>query len=279
MTTRLFVVAGRTVDFITDFYVIVLSPLVMAGLIIAIGIARVARHPAKRNTIGYFHGSALLLLSFLVLPATSMKIFRLLAPCFKLRTNNTWLHYADLAVNCESRRFLDAHTLGVIMIFMYPVGIPLCYACVLWHFRDLINPPGCSDELHAMRVRNEAKISRPELQAIDFLFSCYRPSAWWFEVFDSLRRIAATGLIRYVAKTSGPPIAGILISLVSLIVFREVQPYEVSIALLTCSVFFAITLMFWLFRAAVRERLDQRPVDLCNLATCVNVFAGLRAAG
>ena len=124
------------------------------------------------------------------------------------------------------------------MVLMYPVGIPLCYACVLWHFRDLINPPGCSDELHAMRVRNQAKISRPELQAIDFLFSCYRPSAWWFEVFDSLRRVASTGLIRYVRKTSGPPIAGILISLVSFIVFREVQPYEVSIALLTCSVFF-----------------------------------------
>ena len=28
------------------------------------------------------------------------------------------------------------------------------------------------------------------------------------------------------AKTSGPPIAGILLSLVSLIVFREIQPYE-----------------------------------------------------
>ena len=218
----------RTDDFITDFYVIVLTPLVAAGLIAAIGVARAARTPGKRNAIGYVHGSALLLLSFLVLPATSMKIFRLLAPCFKLRTNNTWLHYADLAVNCESTRFLNARALGIIMIFIYPVGIPLGYACVLYRFRDLINPPGCSDELHAMRVRNEAKKSRPELQAIDFLFSCYRPSAWWFEVFDSLRRIAMTGLIRYVAKTSGPPIAGILISLVSLIAFREVQPYEAS---------------------------------------------------
>ena len=73
---------------------IVLTPLVVAGLITAIGFARAARTPGKRNAIGYVHGSALLLLSFLVLPATSMKIFRLLAPCFKLRTNNTWLHYA-----------------------------------------------------------------------------------------------------------------------------------------------------------------------------------------
>ena len=34
------------------------------------------------------------------------------------------------------------------------------------------------------------------------------------------------GLITYVQKTSGPPVAGIIASLISLLVFREVQPYE-----------------------------------------------------
>ena len=63
-------------------------------------------------------------------------------------------------------------------------------------------------------------------RAIDFLFSCYRPGAWWFEVFDSARRITMTGLITYVPKTSGPPVAAIVLSLISLTVFREVQPYE-----------------------------------------------------
>ena len=214
------------VDFITDFYVIVITPLVIAGLLVATGVARATRTPEKRNDIAYTHGSLLLLLSFLVLPATSMKIFRLLSPCFKLKTNNTWLHYADLAVNCESTRFFNAHTLGVITIFIYPVGIPLGYMFLLVRFRRLINPLGCSDELHAMRVRRELQNTHPELKAIDFLFSCYRPGAYAFEVFDSVRRIAMTGLIRYVEKASGPPVAGILLSLVSVVVFREVQPYE-----------------------------------------------------
>ena len=198
----------------------------MAGLLVAAGFARAARNPGKRNDIAYIHGSLLLLLSFLVLPATSMKIFRVLSPCFKLKTNNTWLHYADLSVNCESTRFLNAYTLGVIMIFVYPVGIPLGYMCLLFKFRRLINPPGCSDELQAMRMRRSLQSTHPELRAIDFLFSCYRPGAFAFEVFDSARRIAMTGLVRFAAKTSGPPIAGILCSLVSVVVFREVQPYE-----------------------------------------------------
>ena len=236
-------------DFISDFYVIVITPLLVAGAIAAAGFVRAAHRPEKRNHFAYLHGSLLLLGTFLVLPATSMKvgerstcgciralvtkfhvvcsqIFRVLRPCFKLKTNNVWLHYADLAVNCESKRFLNAKTLAVVMIFIYPVGIPLGYACLLSHFRHHINPPGCDDQLQAMRARNEAKSTKPELRAIDFLFSCYRPGAWWFEVFDSLRRIVMTGLITYVPKTSGPPIAGVMLSLVSLTVFREVQPYE-----------------------------------------------------
>ena len=64
----------RTVDFITDFYVIMLTPLVMAALLIVVGAARATRNPDKRNDIAYVHGSLLLLLSFLVLPATSMKV-------------------------------------------------------------------------------------------------------------------------------------------------------------------------------------------------------------
>ena len=51
-----------------------LTPLVMAALIVAVSAVRVARNPEKRNDIAYVHGSLLLLLSFLVLPATSMKV-------------------------------------------------------------------------------------------------------------------------------------------------------------------------------------------------------------
>jgi len=61
-------------DFVTDFYVIVLTPLVMAGVIVLVGMARTAYRPEKRDQIRYLHSSLLLLLSFLVLPATSMKV-------------------------------------------------------------------------------------------------------------------------------------------------------------------------------------------------------------
>ena len=140
----------------------------MAGAIVAVGLVRVAHRPENRSHISFLHGSLLLLLSFLVLPATSMKIFRVLTPCFKLKTNDTWLHYADLAVNCESARFLNAKTLAFLMIALYPFGVPLCYACLLIHFRRKINPLGC-DKLQAIRLRRENILKTPSLRAIDFL--------------------------------------------------------------------------------------------------------------
>ena len=66
-----------------------------------------------------------------------MKIFRLLAPCFKLRTNNTWLHYANLAVDCESRRFLDAHTLGIIIPRWHSYDYAMHLGCRFWVFHCL----------------------------------------------------------------------------------------------------------------------------------------------
>ena len=61
-------------DFIADFYVIVIAPLLIAGAIVAVGFARAARRPERRNHFAYVHGSLLLLGTFLVLQSTSMKV-------------------------------------------------------------------------------------------------------------------------------------------------------------------------------------------------------------
>jgi hypothetical protein len=61
-------------DFIADFFVIVIAPFFIAGLVVAIGFARTAHQPENRSKFAYVHGSLLLLGTFLVLPATSMKV-------------------------------------------------------------------------------------------------------------------------------------------------------------------------------------------------------------
>ena len=166
--------------------------LVLLVLIVVVGLVRIklnTRSPASKAPgleqnwwwhVVNQHVLAALLLSFVVLPAASAKIFRVLTPCLEPLPDGTRLHRADLAVSCESDSYYRAVATAVVMIFVYPLGVPLTYAILLYHFRDKIRPRNC-DRLDALRQRNADLALRP----ISFLFSCYSPDAFYFEIFDS----------------------------------------------------------------------------------------------
>ena len=63
---------------------------------------------------------------------------------------------------------------------------------LLFRHRDRVNPPHC-DDLDKLRIRKDD----PNLQHISFLYSCYSPSAYGFEIFDSYRRIIMQGLLTF----------------------------------------------------------------------------------
>ncbi len=64
------------------------------------------------------HVFAALLLSFVVLPAASSKIFRMLTPCLEELPDGTRLHRADLAVDCASASYERAYATAIVMIFV-----------------------------------------------------------------------------------------------------------------------------------------------------------------
>ena len=91
---------------------------------------------------------------------------------------------------------------------------------ILFHFRHKINPPNC-DRIDALQRRNDD----PDLKPISFLFNCYAPHAYGFEIFDSYRRIIMQGVLTFAGIngwTTGPAVLGILLALCSGIVMREV---------------------------------------------------------
>ena len=115
---------------------------------------------------------------------------------------------------------------------------------LLFRHRDRVNPPHC-DDLDKLRIRK----ADPGLDHISFLFSCYSPSAWGFEIFDSYRRIVMQGVLIFAgiggwetvreisftlslsaalsfATAQGPAVVGIVLALLSSVVFRETEPYE-----------------------------------------------------
>ena len=79
-----------------------------------------------------------LLLTYTVLPGVSSAIFRAF-PCDEFDTGDKLLR-ADYSVDCESNEYKAFVLYGVIMIFVYPIGIPAFYGITLWKNRKEIDP-------------------------------------------------------------------------------------------------------------------------------------------
>ena len=84
---------------------------------------------------------------------------------------------ADYSIECGTPRHNAFVSLAVLMIFVYPVGIPLSYLAILRSNKDKICPSGL-DDATIVKQRDQD----PTLQPFRFLFKYYRPGALYFEV-------------------------------------------------------------------------------------------------
>ena len=85
-----------------------------------------------------------LMLSFLVLVNTSTAIFRVFqCQSFPLPGGGEqkWLR-SDYSISCLDQRWEDARTFAVVMIVVYPVGIPTMFAVLLWTKRGILGSEG-----------------------------------------------------------------------------------------------------------------------------------------
>ena len=114
-------------------------------------------------------------LSFLVVPSTSTRIFRaFLCETFQYNdhTSRSYL-YADLALSsCDSDEYEATKSTAFAMLALWPVGIPLLYASLLWMSRD------------ALRTGVPTSLSR----ATAFLSGDYETATFWWEPLRPLKR-------------------------------------------------------------------------------------------
>ena len=78
----------------------------------------------------------------------------------------------------------------------------------------------------AIRRREELEKGHPELARMKFLFEAYEPRCWWFEVFETLRRLILTGgQIFLKPGTASQIILNILICMVSMRIYAKFEPF------------------------------------------------------
>ena len=119
-----------------------------------------------RERVDKKHMSSLLLMTFLVYSSVSSSIFRMFA-CDRLDDGNVYLR-ADYQILCTGNKHRALQTYAGLMIVVYPVGIPLMYAILLYRLRGIL------------RTGGPARFNCPSASTINNLWSQYRPKLFFF---------------------------------------------------------------------------------------------------
>ena len=153
-----------------------------------------------------------LVLAYLVLPTTSMTLFRVFL-CTEFADGTAWLD-ADYSLRCDSREHESMKVFCGIMIAVFPVGIPALFAVLLFREREAIS------------ARDPDKKPPYRTRHISFLFASYRPDKYNAEIRECVRRLLLSSLLVFVGRTSTARAAwGVALAWVSALAFREYTPF------------------------------------------------------
>ena len=194
-----------------NFYKMLLSatvfPLVLIGILVTTGLT-IVKLRARCFTFA-------LAISYVVLPTVTTIIFGAF-PCdvFVYGSETESFLRADYSISCEDASYQTFKVYGGLMILLIPVGIPFTYAVILWRRKEKIKKD--IEE----REKDEA------LMTVAFLFDSYKPEYWYFEIFETCRRLALTGALGAIKPGTITQLAfGMLLSLCGIMVYCYASPY------------------------------------------------------
>ncbi|CAM9812920.1 unnamed protein product, partial [Ectocarpus sp. 6 AP-2014] len=201
------------VDFHDRLLVSTLGPLVVAGFLastyrIAMGMNSTASRAVVKK-IRYKHLTALLLLTFLVYSSVSSTVFQTFA-CETLDE----IEYlrADYRIRCTDAKHKAFQVYAGVMIIVYPLGIPLLYANLLFQRRAVLA---------------DASADKAVAQPMAGLWEPYRPERFYYEVVECVRRVMLTGVVVFIFPNDAAQIAiATLMAFFFFATFEVLSPYK-----------------------------------------------------
>ncbi|CAN0013701.1 unnamed protein product [Ectocarpus sp. 6 AP-2014] len=189
------------------------------------------------------HMAAGLLLSFLVFIATSTMAFKTFACDDEAVEGESYLR-ADYSIQCHTDKHGWYKVYAGVMIMVYPVGIPLLYAFILWQNRESLNPrvktgavvnpraDGSTDRItykansEDLEEKLEKRRRNPDLIPSMFLWKDFGPEIYYYEVVECGRRILLTGVLVFISpNTAAQVAAACMFAFVSLLGFELLRPH------------------------------------------------------
>ena len=154
-----------------------------------------------------------LAVSYITLPTITTLVFSLF-PCDDFNDGTKMLR-ADLSISCLSPGRVWWELYGFIMILIFPVGVTAAYWALLYSKRD------------KLRREVEGRLEDEEILGTIFLWEPYKPQYYWWEVFETAKRLLMTGVLSAISP--GPFIqlnAGIFMAVVFTCAVCLCNPYN-----------------------------------------------------
>jgi hypothetical protein len=157
---------------------------------------------SKLEAILAKHLLIFLTMTFLIYSTVSTVIFQTFA-CDTIAAGDSYLR-ADYSISCTTTKHKWYRLYSGIMILVYPIGIPVIYAALLWRQRAQLK---LDDERSLLQRENNTSLRKTK-----FLWETYKPSLFYWEVIECCRRLLLTGTMVFIfpSQTAQPAIASLL---------------------------------------------------------------------
>lgn len=139
------------------------------------------------------HASVALLVAFLVYGGVTRTLFGMF-DCDHLDGMGSYLR-GDYSICCDTDQHRLFQWYAAVMIFLYPVGIPVLFAVLLLSNRD------------ALRNTSGGRADNPTIMIFADLWEPYRPEMYLFELVEYLRRILLSGIVVFIFPNTAAQIA------------------------------------------------------------------------
>ena len=202
-------------NFYVDLLISTIGPLIVAFIVFQSYRVNKRRLPttneAVRSRIQNSHGSILFWVSFLLYATVSSSVFQSFA-CDDLDNGKSYLR-ADYRFECYTVGHKIIMAYALVMVVVYPFGIPFCYGLLLYRNRNHLK----------VMTRREAVL---DLAPIKDLWRPYRPEAFFYEVIECLRRVLLSGVVVFFfPNTAGQVATTFLLALFFFALLLILDPY------------------------------------------------------
>jgi hypothetical protein len=211
----------KNMNYFTQVLSSSLVPLAVSFVVAGIGLVRWSKCRALDNTAGMKkvqrqHLFGINFFLFLCLPVVIEKLLESLQ-CDSIGSAASRFVSENTSIDCNTKEYAKFRVFASLALVAY-LSVP-----VVWGVLLCINVKKNGDPY--FRSKKDKRKS-----SLSFLYTNYKERCWGTEVLETFRRIIFVGAIPFVAKRDDKRGGiGIMLALISIIMYREKQPYRKKI--------------------------------------------------